>query len=78
MHHKLSLISEREAQACESAKLRTTAICVDGQFIMIYIHSNYPKGPCTAHLRTLGPKTTPGIVFGTRVLKWAVYGPLGP
>ena len=34
-----------------------------------------PKGPYTAHLRTLVPKTIPGTVFGTRVLKWAVYGP---
>ena len=39
-----------------------------------------PKGPYTAHLRTLGPKTIPGIVivFGPRVLKWAVYGLFGP
>ena len=41
-------------------------------------HSCYfPKGPYTAHLRTLVPKTIPGIVFGTSVLKWAVYGPFG-
>ena len=33
-----------------------------------------PKG---SHLRNLVPKTIPGIVFGTRVLKWAVYGPFG-
>ena len=26
---------------------------------------------------TLVPNTTPGIVFGTRVLQWAVYGPFG-
>ena len=36
-----------------------------------------PKGPYSAHLRTLVPKTIRGIVFGTRVLKWAVYGPFG-
>ena len=36
-----------------------------------------PKGPCTAHLRTLVPKTILGIVFGTRVLEWAVHGPFG-
>ena len=36
-----------------------------------------PKGPYTAHLRTLVPKTIPSMVFGTRVLKWAVYGPFG-
>ena len=37
---------------------------------------SYPKGPYTAHLRTLVPKTIPGMVFGTRVLKWAVHGPV--
>ena len=36
-----------------------------------------PKGPYTVHLRTLAPKAIPGMVFGTRVLKWTVYGPLG-
>ena len=30
------------------------------------------KGPYTAHLRTLVPKAIPGMVSGTRVLKWAV------
>ena len=34
-----------------------------------------PKGPYTANLRTLAPKTILGILSGTRVLKWAVYGP---
>ena len=33
-----------------------------------------PKGLSTAHLRTLVPNTIPGIVFGTRILKWAIYG----
>ena len=35
------------------------------------------KGPYTAHLRTLAPNTIPDIVFETKVLKWAVYGPFG-
>ena len=39
----------------------------------IYRKCEYPKGPHTAHLRPLPPKAIPGIVFGTRVLKWAVY-----
>ena len=39
--------------------------------------SPFPKGPYTAHLKTLVPNTIPGIVFGTRVLKWAVYGVFG-
>ena len=37
----------------------------------------FPKGPYTAHVRTLVPKTIPGMAFGTRLLKWAVYGPFG-
>ena len=37
-----------------------------------------PKHPSTAYSRTLVPNTITGIVFGTRVLKWAVDGPLGP
>ena len=37
-----------------------------------------PKGPSyTACLRTRLPNTIPGIAFGKRVLKWAVYGPFG-
>ena len=32
-----------------------------------------PKGPCTAHLRSLVPTPKPGMAFGTRVLKWAVF-----
>ena len=36
-----------------------------------------PQGPYTAHLRALVPRVIPGIVFGTRVLKWAVSGPFG-
>ena len=36
-----------------------------------------PKGPYTAHLRTLVPTTIAGIGFGTRVPKWAVDGLLG-
>ena len=43
-----------------------------GFYYAIY---HYPKGPYTARLKTLVPKTVPGMVFGTRVLKWAVYGP---
>ena len=31
----------------------------------------------TAHARTLVPNTIPGTAFGTRVLKRAVWGPLG-
>ena len=38
-------------------------------------HATYAKSPYTSHLRTLVPNTKPGIVFGTRVLKWAVCGP---
>ena len=34
-----------------------------------------PDGPYTAHLRAPAPKMLPGIVFGTRVFQWAVYGP---
>ena len=37
----------------------------------------YPKGPYTACLKTAVPEAIPGILFGTRVLKWAVYGPFG-
>ena len=37
-----------------------------------------PKAPYTADFRTPAPNTIPGIVFGTEVLKWAVYGPFGP
>ena len=37
-----------------------------------------PKGPYTGHVRTLTKKTTPGMAFGARVLKWAVYGLFGP
>ena len=33
-----------------------------------------PKDPYTPHLRTLVPKCIPGMCFGTRVLKRAVYG----
>ena len=40
-------------------------------------HVGSQKGPYTAHLRTLVPKTRPGMVFRTRVLERAVYGPLG-
>ena len=36
-----------------------------------------PKGPYTAHLRTPTPKTIPGIVFRTTILKWAVSGAFG-
>ena len=36
-----------------------------------------PKRAYTAHLRTLVPKAIPGMVFGTKILKWAVCGPLG-
>ena len=38
--------------------------------------AKFPKGPYTVHLRTLLSNAIPGIAFGTRVLKWAVYGPL--
>ena len=38
----------------------------------------HPKGPYTAHLRTLVPKTIPSVVFGTRVLNRAVHAPFGP
>ena len=34
----------------------------------------YPKGPYTAHLKTLAATTIPGMVLGTRVFKWAVCG----
>ena len=33
----------------------------------------HPKGPYTAHSRTLVPTTIPGMVSGTRVLRWALY-----
>ena len=36
---------------------------------------NNPKGPHAARLRTLVPKAIPSVVFLTRVLKWALYGP---
>ena len=32
-----------------------------------------PKGSYIALLRTVVPETLPGMEFGTRVLKWAVY-----
>ena len=35
------------------------------------------KSAYTSHLRTLVPKAIPGMVFGTRVLKWAIDGPFG-
>ena len=35
------------------------------------------KGPYTSHVRTVVPKTIPGMVFAATVLKWAVYGPFG-
>ena len=41
-------------------------------------NSHIPKGPYTARLRTLVPRTyTSRMAFGARVLKWAVYGPFG-
>ena len=46
-------------------------------YVPVFLVHYYPKGPYTAHLRTLVPRTIPGIVFGTRVLIWAVYGPCG-
>ena len=39
--------------------------------------SQLPKGPYTAHLRILVPKTIPGIVFENRVPRLRVYGPFG-
>ena len=33
-----------------------------------------PKGPYTAHFRTLAPTAIPAMVFGTRVLTRAVHG----
>ena len=36
-----------------------------------------PKGPYTAHVRTRVLKTIPAIVFGIRVLKWAIDGTVG-
>ena len=36
-----------------------------------------PKGLYTDNLRTPAPRTIPGMVFGTRVLKWEVYGIVG-
>ena len=44
--------------------------------VHVHIHT-YTEGPNTAHVRPLVPKTLPGIVFGTTVLKRAVYGPSG-
>ena len=32
---------------------------------VLSVASYNPKGPKTAHLRTLVPKTIPGMVFGT-------------
>ena len=37
----------------------------------------YPEGPSTQYLRFLVPKTIPSMVFGTRILKYWVLGPLG-
>ena len=34
-----------------------------------------PKGCIYCPLKDSVPKAIPGMVFGTRVLKWAVYGP---
>ena len=39
--------------------------------------SSSPKGPYTAHLRTLVPITIPGMVCGIKVLRWAVYEHFG-
>ena len=36
-----------------------------------------PKDPYAAHSKPLAPKLIPGLVVGTRVLKWSVYGPFG-
>ena len=38
---------------------------------------NFPKGPYTAHLRTMVPKTIPVIVLGNGDLKWAICGLFG-
>ena len=54
---------------CESTKL--------GSAWKLYTYSTSPKGPYTAHSKTLVPNTIPAIGFGTRVFKWAVYGPFG-
>ena len=40
------------------------------------VAESHPKSPYAVHLRILVPKTIPGMVFGTRVLEKAVYGPL--
>ena len=37
----------------------------------------YLEGPSTQYLRTLVPKATEGMFFGTRVLKYWVLGPSG-
>ena len=39
--------------------------------------SNSHPGPSAQYLRTLVPKTTQGMAFGTRVLEYWVFGPLG-
>ena len=36
-----------------------------------------PEGPSTQYLRTLVPQTIFQMVFGTRVLKYAILGPSG-
>ena len=39
--------------------------------------SCYLEGPSTQYSRTLVPKASKGMVFGTRVLKYWVLGPSG-
>ena len=40
-------------------------------------HCSIPKGSIDCPFKDSVPKTIPGVVFATRVLKWAVYGPFG-
>ena len=64
--------------------------CLEAHSISLFSHAaagprfpnhqlehTHPKGPIsTTHLRTPVPSTIPRIAVGTRVLLWAVYGPL--
>ena len=43
----------------------------------LFVGTCNPKAPSTAQLRVLAPKAIPGMVFGSGILKWTVYGPFG-
>ena len=73
-HCVVAGFSSRQWSASVTGTQRPSA---EPRLIEVMAGRNIPKGPCTACLRTLVPKTIPGMAFGTRVLKWAVCGPSG-